>query len=76
MTRKMAGAGMLTVTNTWANKTPARLKEISANFIPVEATVDGVADGLLAHHARDAGGRAVARDLRDWMPESIRLVFA
>lgn len=36
----------------------------------------GVANTVTADKLRDAGARAVAMDLRDWMPESIRLVFA
>lgn len=35
----------------------------------------GVANTVEAGQLRDAGAGAVARDLRDWFPESIRLVF-
>jgi len=35
----------------------------------------GVANTVSDEALRDAGARAVAWDLRDWMPESIRLVF-
>lgn len=35
----------------------------------------GVANTVSADALRAAGARAVAKDLRDWMPESIRLVF-
>jgi beta-phosphoglucomutase len=35
----------------------------------------GVANTVSDDALRDAGARAVAWDLRDWMPESIRLVF-
>jgi glycosyltransferase involved in cell wall biosynthesis len=43
---EMAASGMLTVTNTFANKTPERLQEISTNLLPVEGTVEGVTAGL------------------------------
>lgn len=36
----------------------------------------GVANTVTAEELRAAGAGAVATDLRDWMPESIRLVFA
>jgi len=36
----------------------------------------GVANTVSATALREAGAGAVATDLRDWMPESIRLVFA
>ena len=35
----------------------------------------GVANTVSASELRAAGARAVATDLRDWMPETIRLVF-
>lgn len=44
---EMCSAGMLTVTNTFANKTADRLREISENFVPVAGTVDAVAQGLI-----------------------------
>jgi glycosyltransferase involved in cell wall biosynthesis len=43
---EMASAGMLTVTNTWGNKTAERLKEISSNLIAVAPTVEAVQAGL------------------------------
>jgi glycosyltransferase involved in cell wall biosynthesis len=43
---EMASAGMLVVTNTYANKTEERLKEISSNIIPAEPTIEGVALAL------------------------------
>jgi hypothetical protein len=43
---EMAAAGMVTVTNTYANKTASQLLHISPNFVPVEPTVEGVAAGL------------------------------
>ncbi len=36
----------------------------------------GVSNTVGAEALRAAGARAVAKDLRDWMPESIRLVYA
>lgn len=36
----------------------------------------GVANTVSEEALRDAGARAVAWDLRDWMPESVRLVFS
>jgi len=35
----------------------------------------GVANTVSAEMLREAGARAVATDLRDWMPDTIRLVF-
>jgi hypothetical protein len=43
---EMASAGMLTVTNTYANKTAPQLQGISSNLIAVPATVDGIVQGL------------------------------
>ncbi|UPT96059.1 glycosyltransferase [Bradyrhizobium barranii subsp. apii] len=42
----MASAGMLTVTNTFENKTAEALENISTNLIAVEATLEGVIGGL------------------------------
>ncbi len=36
----------------------------------------GVSNTVSAEYLREAGARAVAKDLRDWMPESIRRVFS
>jgi hypothetical protein len=44
---EMASAGMLTVTNTYENKTGAALAELSKNLIPVEPTIGGVKHGLV-----------------------------
>jgi hypothetical protein len=49
---EMAAAGMWTVTNTLANKTAERLQAISTNLIGVEATVDGIVDGLVQAMSR------------------------
>jgi glycosyltransferase involved in cell wall biosynthesis len=43
---EMASAGMLTVTNIYANKTEAMLRKVSTNLIAVPATVEGVVRGL------------------------------
>jgi hypothetical protein len=48
---EMCSAGMMTVTNTYANKTAEKLLAISENFVPVDGTVDGVLNGLLAAKA-------------------------
>jgi hypothetical protein len=43
---EMASAGMLVVTNTYANKTREKLTKISTNIIPVEPTIEAVCLGL------------------------------
>jgi glycosyltransferase involved in cell wall biosynthesis len=43
---EMASAGMLTVTNSFENKTAEAMAAISANLITVEPTLDGLAGGL------------------------------
>jgi hypothetical protein len=43
---EMAAAGMLTVTNTFENKTPQALSAISRNLIAVEPTVESLVGGL------------------------------
>jgi len=58
---EMASAGMLTVTNSFENKTPEAMAEISTNLIVAVPTVEGVAEALL-RAARDAGD--VQRRLR------------
>jgi glycosyltransferase involved in cell wall biosynthesis len=68
---EMASAGMLTVTNSFENKTPEAMAAISPNLLAVEPTVDAIAAGL--HDAvttvgdveRRARGSAV-RWSRDW----------
>ncbi|MEK6684062.1 MAG: glycosyltransferase [Nitrospirota bacterium] len=49
---EMCAAGMLVVTNTFANKTEERLKEISSNFIPAEPSLDAVQQALVEAAAR------------------------
>jgi glycosyltransferase involved in cell wall biosynthesis len=68
---EMASAGMLTVTNSFENKTPEALAGISANLIAAEPTIDAVADALIAagEAAGDADRRArgsVVNWSRDW----------
>jgi glycosyltransferase involved in cell wall biosynthesis len=43
---EMAAAGMLTVTNSFENKSPSALAAISPNLIAVEPTVDEIVSGL------------------------------
>jgi hypothetical protein len=43
---EMASAGMLVVTNTYANKTAEKLQAISANILAVEPTIKAVTLGL------------------------------
>jgi glycosyltransferase involved in cell wall biosynthesis len=45
---EMASAGMLTVTNSFENKTAAAMAAISANLITVEPSAEGIAAGLRA----------------------------
>lgn len=49
---EMASAGMWTVTNTLANKTPERLQAISTNLIGVQPTVGAIVDGLVQAMSR------------------------
>jgi glycosyltransferase involved in cell wall biosynthesis len=68
---EMASAGMLTVTNSFENKTDAAMAEISANLHTVEPTVEGIAAGLCEAVARvgDLEGRARGSAVawsRDW----------
>ncbi len=71
---EMAAAGLLTVTNTFENKTPQALAEISPNLVAVQPTIEGIAAGLreaamaVADHERRLAGSAV-RWSRSW-PES------
>ncbi len=52
---EMASAGLITVTNTFENKTEAALQEISGNLIAGEPTVEGISSALLeaVGHAED-----------------------
>jgi hypothetical protein len=68
---EMSSAGMLTVTNSFENKTAAALREISPNLIAPAPTVASVADAIgraaaaaADHESRVAG--AAVRWSRDW----------
>jgi glycosyltransferase involved in cell wall biosynthesis len=68
---EMASAGMLTVTNTFENKTAEAMADISSNLIAVEPSVQAVAEGLrrAAHSVEDFDRRARGTDVRwsrDW----------
>jgi hypothetical protein len=68
---EMASAGMLTVTNSFENKTPAALASISSNLITAEPSIEAIADALgdaaaaVDDSARRISGSAV-RWSRDW----------
>jgi hypothetical protein len=68
---EMAAAGLLTVTNTFENKTQTALAAISANLIAVEPSLDGIVAGLrdaldgVDDFGRRAAGGAV-RWSRSW----------
>jgi len=63
---EMAAAGMLTVTNTFENKTAEALTAISPNLIPSEPTVEGVVAALAEAVAgvEDAERRVRGSDVR------------
>jgi glycosyltransferase involved in cell wall biosynthesis len=64
---EMASAGMLTVTNTFENKTAAELSAISSNLIAAEPTIEGIAEGLRAAAGGVAdAGRRVAGSRVAW----------
>jgi glycosyltransferase involved in cell wall biosynthesis len=64
---EMASAGLVTVTNTYANKTAAALAEISTNLIAVPPTLDGVENGLCEAVARAENYEGRVRGARvDW----------
>jgi hypothetical protein len=68
---EMASAGMLTVTNTFENKTGEAMAEISPNLIAVAPTVDAIAEAIgqavagAEDYERRARGSAVNWS-RDW----------
>ena len=68
---EMASAGMLVVTNTYANKTEDKLSAISPNIIAVDPTIEGVKQGLkeAAANIEDYDRRARGSQIRwsvDW----------
>jgi hypothetical protein len=68
---EMAAGGLLTVSNSFENKTPEAMAEISANLIIGPATIDGIVAGLreacaaIGDHDRRLRGSAVTWS-RDW----------
>jgi SAM-dependent methyltransferase len=80
---EMAAAGMTVVTNAFANKTEAALREISANLLAVPPTIPGVVAGLKRAVGRteDVDARAAGSHVRwskDWNqsfgPEQILII--
>jgi hypothetical protein len=64
---EMASAGLLTVTNTFENKTADALSRISTNLIAAEPTVEDIAGALLeAAAGADDAERRVAGSLVNW----------
>jgi Glycosyl transferase family 2 len=68
---EMASAGMLTVTNSFENKTAEAMAAISPNLITTEPTVEGIVEGLreAVAGAGDAERRARGAEVswsRDW----------
>ncbi len=68
---EMASAGMLTVTNSFENKTAEAMAEVSSNLITVPPSVEGIVEGLreAVGGAGDAARRAEGarvRWSRDW----------
>jgi glycosyltransferase involved in cell wall biosynthesis len=63
---EMASAGLLTVTNSFENKTARALSEISSNLITAEPTVEGIAEGLsvAAAGVADASRRLAGSEVR------------
>jgi hypothetical protein len=63
----MASAGMVTVTNSYANKTPEALAQISPNLMVGEPTREGLREAMRAAFARagDFEGRVAGAAL-DW----------
>ena len=58
---EMAAAGLLTVTNTFENKTEAALTAISSNLIAAQPSIDAVAEALCE---ASAGAGDVERRIR------------
>jgi hypothetical protein len=68
---EMASAGMVTVTNSFENKTAQAMQAISSNLIAAEPTVEGIASGLerAAAASEDHQARAEGSEVRwsrDW----------
>jgi glycosyltransferase involved in cell wall biosynthesis len=68
---EMASAGMVTVTNSFENKTAEAMEGISGNLIAAEPTLEGIAAGLERAAARATDHEARVRDSevnwsKDW----------
>jgi hypothetical protein len=65
---EMASAGMVTVTNSFENKTAEAMEAISGNLIAPEPTLDGIAAGLerAAASAEDAEARVRGAGEVEW----------
>ncbi|MGB3676185.1 MAG: hypothetical protein WA988_17265 [Candidatus Nanopelagicales bacterium] len=65
---EMAASGILTVTNTYLNRTAADLTAISPNLVPVRPTPDAIAAGLAdaVKRASDIGAR-IAGATQPWV---------
>ena len=68
---EMASAGMVTVTNSFENKTPEAMEALSANLLAPEPTLDGIASALeqAAARAEDPEARVSGAHVewsRDW----------
>ena len=68
---EMASAGMLTVTNTFENKTPEAMRAISPNLLAAPPTLAGIADGLCdaSERVEDFDRRVQGSEVawsRDW----------
>ncbi len=63
---EMASAGMLTVTNSFENKTAAAMAAISPNLITADPAIDAVADALCSAATRveDFDGRVHGSEVR------------
>ncbi len=78
---EMASAGMLTVTNTFENKTVEALGRLSTNLIAARPTVDGVVQALAqaAEGVDDVERRVRGSEVawsRDWADSSVQICCA
>jgi len=73
---EMAAAGLITVTNTYANKTEQKLKQISDNFEVGEATIESLASALKRAEARTENLEARAQAANINWPTSWEAAFA
>jgi hypothetical protein len=73
---EMAAAGLITVTNSYANKTAEKLKAISTNFEVGDATIESLAGALQRAESRvyDLDSRAAGANI-NW-PTSWEQAFA